>query len=157
MFSIHLMWGTMPNRGPGQPLTNMCGAAFAASSFQFTHFVHFLLRVFPASLPIVHRTFLPGLNRQFSHWAKLRACASLKKMVENICKVVAEYEKRMQGMPFFPKSSYGRPMLREDGGPNKIFLTFFFRDQAMAIRLLHDVGLLWSKMQCNTCGSPSDI
>ena len=78
-------------------------------------------------------------------------------MVENICKVVAEYEKGVQGMPFFPKSSYGRPMLREDGGPNKIFLTFFFRDQAMAIRLLHDVGLLWSKMQCNTCGSPSDI
>jgi len=73
-------------------------------------------------------------------------------MVENICKVVAEYEKRVQGMPFLPKSSYGPPMLREDGGPNKIFLAFLFCDQTMAIKFLQDVGLLRSKVQCNTCG-----
>jgi len=60
----------------------------------------------------------------------------------------------VQGMPagvsFLLKSSYGRPMLREFG-PNKIFLTFLFCDQAMAIQFLKNVGLLRSKVQCNTC------
>ena len=28
-------------------------------------------------------------------------------------KVVTEYEERLQGMPFVPRFSYGRPMLRE--------------------------------------------
>jgi hypothetical protein len=32
-------------------------------------------------------------------------------------------------------------MLQEDGGPNKIFFTFLFCDQAMAIHFLQDVGL----------------
>jgi len=53
-------------------------------------------------------------------------------MVENICKIVAEYEKRVQGMPFSPKSSYGRPMLREDG-PNKIFLTSVIRQSLTGV------------------------
>jgi len=53
------------------------------------------------ALPTVQHTSFPGLNRQFSGWANLRACASLKKMEENICEVVAEYEKRLQGMLFF--------------------------------------------------------
>jgi len=35
---------------------------------------------------------------------------------------VFEYEKRLRGMPFVPGSSYGRGMLREEGGPNKTFL-----------------------------------
>jgi hypothetical protein len=43
-------------------------------------------------------------------------------------------------------------MLREDGGPNKIFLTFLFCDEATAIQFLKDVNLLRSKVQCNTCG-----
>jgi hypothetical protein len=42
-------------------------------------------------------------------------------MVKNIREFVAEYEKRLQEMPFMPRSSYGRPMLREDGGPNSNF------------------------------------
>jgi len=36
-------------------------------------------------------------------------------------------------------------------GPNKIFLTFLFCDQAMAIQFLKNVDLLRSKAQCNTC------
>jgi hypothetical protein len=52
----------------------------------------------------------------------------------------------------FRKSSHGRPMVREDGGPNKTFLTFLFCDQTMAIKFLQDVGLLRSKVKCNTCG-----
>jgi hypothetical protein len=43
-------------------------------------------------------------------------------MVENICKVVAEYEKVVQGMPFFPKSSYGPPMLREDSDVSHVLV-----------------------------------
>jgi hypothetical protein len=72
-------------------------------------------------------------------------------MVQNI-REVTENEKRLQGMPFVPRSLYGRAMLREDGGPNKIFLTFLFCDQAIAIQFLKDMGLLRSKVQCNTCG-----
>jgi len=108
----------MLNSGHDQQLANTRVAAVAASGFQFyTHSPFtFFLEVFHA-LPTVHHTSFPGLNRQFSRWANLCACASLKKMVENICEVVAEYEKPLQGMPFFPKSSCGRPMLREDGGP----------------------------------------
>jgi hypothetical protein len=43
-------------------------------------------------------------------------------------------------------------MLREDGGPNRMFLTFLFSEQAMAMEFLKDVGLLRSKVQCNNCG-----
>ena len=51
-----------------------------------------------------------------------------------------------------PRSSYGRPMLREDGGPNRNFLTYVFCDQGFAMQFLTVVGLLRSKVQCNTCG-----
>jgi len=40
-------------------------------------------------------------------------------------------------------------MLREDDAPNKMFLTFLFSDQAIAITFLKDVGLLRCKVQCN--------
>jgi len=43
-------------------------------------------------------------------------------------------------------------MLREDGGPNRDFLTYQFCDQGFAMQFLKDVGLLWSKVQCNNCG-----
>jgi len=51
-----------------------------------------------------------------------------------------------------PSSSYGRGMLRKDGGLNKIFLTYLFCDQAIAIQFLKDVDLLRGKVQCNSCG-----
>ena len=72
-------------------------------------------------------------------------------MVEKLCEVVSEYEKRLQAMPFVPRASYGRRMLREDGGPNRDFLTYLFCDPGFAVQFLKDVGLLRSKMQCNTC------
>jgi len=40
-------------------------------------------------------------------------------------------------------------MLAEDGGPNAMFFTVLFCDEPMA---LEDIGLLRSKVQCNTCG-----
>ena len=51
-----------------------------------------------------------------------------------------------------PRSSYGRSMLREDGGPNRDFLKYLFCDQGFAMQFLKDVGLLRSKVECNTCG-----
>ena len=47
---------------------------------------------------------------------------------------------------------FRRAMLREDGGPNKIFLTYFFCDQAIAIQFLKDVGLIPSEAHCSICG-----
>jgi len=35
-------------------------------------------------------------------------------MVDNICKVVYDYEKRLQEMSCLPRFSYGRRMLWED-------------------------------------------
>jgi hypothetical protein len=43
-------------------------------------------------------------------------------------------------------------MLREDGCSNKMFLTFLFSDQAIGIEFPKDMGLLRSKVECNTCG-----
>jgi hypothetical protein len=73
-------------------------------------------------------------------------------MVQKISEVVVEYEKHLQGMPFVQRSSYGRAMLREDGGLNKSFFTYRFCDRAIAIQFMKDMGLLRSKVQCNTCG-----
>ena len=37
-------------------------------------------------------------------------------------------------------------------GENRYFLMYLFCEQSMAIQFLQDIGLLRSKMQCNTCG-----
>ena len=55
-------------------------------------------------------------------------------------------------MPFVPKTSYGRASLGDDGEANKLFLTFLFSDTDLGIQFLKDVGLLRSKVRCNTCG-----
>ena len=72
-------------------------------------------------------------------------------MVAEILKVVKEYEQRLRRMPCTPSLSYRSPMLAEDGGPNAMFFTCLFCDEAMALEFLQDVGLLRSK-ECNTCG-----
>jgi len=72
-------------------------------------------------------------------------------MAQNFCRVVNEYEKRLQGMPYVPNLSYGRAMVGEDDAPNKIFLKYLFCEHAIAIEFMKDVGLLRGKMQCNTC------
>jgi hypothetical protein len=50
-----------------------------------------------------------------------------------------------------PRSSYRRPMLREDGGPNRDFLTYLFCFRGIAMQFLMAVRLLRSKVQCSTC------
>ena len=80
-------------------------------------------------------------------------CVSFQRtMLEELCEVVNEYEKRLRETPFLPRSSYGCPMLREDGGLNRNFLMFVFCVQDFAMQYLKDVGLFWSKVQCNTFG-----
>jgi len=46
-------------------------------------------------------------------------------MVGKIKEIVDDYEKRMQEMPFIPRGSFRRRMLRQDGGPNRDFLSTF--------------------------------
>ena len=72
-------------------------------------------------------------------------------MVGKLKEKVDEYEKRLQEMPFIPRGSYRRRMLRQDDGPNRDFLTYLFCDDGLAMQFLKDVGLLRSKVQCNTC------
>ena len=76
-------------------------------------------------------------------------CRALQPFFAEI--VVCNSVQRMQ-MPFVPRSLYGRQMPREDGGPNKDFLTYLFCDQGFATQFLKDVGLLRSKVHQNTCG-----
>ena len=73
-------------------------------------------------------------------------------MVSRICELFTEYAERLRRMQHVPGFSYQRGFVREDGGPNKFFLTYLFCDQAMAIEFLKNVGLLPGKMSCNTCG-----
>jgi len=54
-------------------------------------------------------------------------------------------------MAFVPKFSFGRRMLREDGGPNRDFLAYLFCDYGIAMQFLKDVALIWSEVLCNTC------
>ena len=72
-------------------------------------------------------------------------------MVQRLKEVVAEYEERLQKMPSVPRFSYGRGLLRIDGAPNKFFLTYLFGHQELAIQFLKDVGLIRSKVRCNSC------
>jgi hypothetical protein len=71
-------------------------------------------------------------------------------MVAHISQLFMEYEERLRRMQHVPGFSYGRQLLRDDGGPNRFFLTYLFSDQAMPIELLKNVGLLQSKMPCKT-------
>jgi len=62
-------------------------------------------------------------------------------MVGKINEIIDNYEKRLQEMPFIPRGSFRRRMLRQDGGPNRDFLTYLFCDSGLAMQFLKDVGL----------------
>jgi len=51
-----------------------------------------------------------------------------------------------------PKRSYGHSTLGINDGVNVVFLTFLFSDKDLGIKFLTDVGLIRSKVTCNTCG-----
>jgi len=65
--------------------------------------------------------------------------------------VVAEYKDRLRNMHSLLRFSYGRGMVRKDSAPNRIFLVYLFGHQELVIHFLKDVGLIWSKVQCNIC------
>jgi len=47
-------------------------------------------------------------------------------MVDSICKVVHDYEKRLQDVLCVLGFSYGHRMVQEDGGMNRMFFTYPF-------------------------------
>jgi hypothetical protein len=67
-------------------------------------------------------------------------------MAANIQQIVNEYEERVRRLLNVPALSYGRPMLRDDGAPNRFFLMYLFTDNVMSIEFLQKVGRL---VQCS--------
>ena len=65
-------------------------------------------------------------------------------MVSRKQELFTEYAERLRRMQHVPGFSYRRGFVREDGGPNKLFLTYLFCDQAMGIEFLKNVGLLYN-------------
>ena len=59
---------------------------------------------------------------------------------------------RLRRCQYLPRLSFGRRMLRDDVAPNRFFVMYLFCDESMTIQYLKDIGLVRSKMQCNTCG-----
>jgi len=74
-----------------------------------------------------------------------------QKMVQRLQQVVAEYDDRTWKMDLVPRISYDRGLMRKDGAPNRMFLTFFLRHQELSIQFLKELGLIRSKVQCNIC------
>ena len=72
-------------------------------------------------------------------------------MVQRINEVFAKYQDRLREMQSLPRLSYGRGLQCRDGAPNRMFLTCLFCHHELAIQFLKDVGLIQSKVQCNTC------
>ena len=71
--------------------------------------------------------------------------------MEHIKSVISTYQRRLVEMPYVP-TSYRRASLGGDGDANKLFLTYLHNDKDLGIQFLKDVGLLHSRVTCNTCG-----
>jgi len=86
----------------------------------------------------------------------LLGCAGLCgfgfEVVDQINSAISTYQRRLKGMPYEPKTSYGRVSLVDDDEVNKLFLMFLFSDTDLGIQFLKDVGLFRSKVPCNTWG-----
>ena len=73
-------------------------------------------------------------------------------MVQQITNIVKDYQYRVQELPYVPATSFRRDSLGYPGDANKLFLTFLFCDRNIGMQFLKDVGLICSKVQCNSCG-----
>jgi len=73
-------------------------------------------------------------------------------MVERMKQIISEYQRRIVEMPYVPKRSHGHSAVGINGSANLSFLTFLFSDKDLGIQFLKDVGLICSKVPCNTCG-----
>jgi len=59
-------------------------------------------------------------------------------MVAHIMEVVTQFVESAWKMQKIPRFSYGRRMVRADGGPNRLFFCNLLNDHAMAIGFLKD-------------------
>ena len=66
-------------------------------------------------------------------------------------KKIIEYQRRIVKMSYVPKRSYGHSVVGTNCSVNMVFLTFMFSDKDLGIQFLKDVGLIRSKVRCNTC------
>jgi hypothetical protein len=71
-------------------------------------------------------------------------------MVQRITTIIKEYQDRLREMPYVPKSSFERDSLGFSGEANKLFLTFLYSNHAIGVQFLKDVGLIRSKVECNS-------
>jgi hypothetical protein len=67
--------------------------------------------------------------------------AELLKMVSQMQAVVVKCMERVQQKTYVPRFSYGRGLLRDDSGPNRLFFTYLLGDDALAISFLQDAKL----------------
>ena len=72
-------------------------------------------------------------------------------MAQRIPYVIKKYQDRLREMPYVPITSFGRDSLGYSGEANKLSLTFLFSNHDIRLQLLKDVGLIRSKVQCNSC------
>jgi hypothetical protein len=70
------------------------------------------------------------------HCAVSHLC--IKIMAERLCNIVTQYEELLRGMPSGPRLSYRRRMLRDNGGPNRLFFTMNFVDSYTGARQKHN-------------------
>jgi hypothetical protein len=66
-------------------------------------------------------------------------------MASQIQEVVVKYVERVQQKSNVPRFSYGRGLLRDDGVPNRLFFTYLFGYDALAITFLKDAKLIRSR------------
>jgi len=72
-------------------------------------------------------------------------------MVQRIAHTIKDYQERLCEVPFVPQTSFRRDSLGYCGDANERFLTFLFSDHAIGLQFHKDVGLIRSKVQCNSC------
>jgi hypothetical protein len=72
--------------------------------------------------------------------------------ISQMQEVVVKYMDRVQRKTGVPRFSFGRGLLRDDGGPNKLFFSYLFGDDALSISFLQDAKLIRSQVLCDTCG-----
>jgi len=53
--------------------------------------------------------------------------------------VVSTYIQFLQAKSYVPPFSCGHGLLRDDGGPNRLFFTYLFGDDALAIAFLQEL------------------
>jgi len=76
-------------------------------------------------------------------------------MVQRITQIIKHYQERVREMPCVPTTFLRRDSVPQPGCANKLCLTLFFSEHAIRIQFLTDVGLVRSKVQCNSCGRHS--